>query len=129
MRSDIAENDPISRLYNFLWILRWVVYVFVTGFFYKNPRTICIIGAGIHLLFLIYTIVATGAFSFTHIIIGIIMVLEELCLVLFNLVMFAFHVDEEFDTHMSFTVVWLFTIAMGILFFLLLLLEILLIIF
>lgn len=96
---NIPESNIVSRFYNVLWIFRWALVMLVVAVLYKEFYLIAFLVFAIHLVFLIFTIVAFVLKSFLNPVVGVLLIVEEVFVALFTLLVALMMYDEQLDDH------------------------------
>jgi hypothetical protein len=57
-------HNSLSRFYNSIWLMRWVVFAVFSIIWYKYPNTLYVFFAGVNLAMVILTVVCRKSFRF-----------------------------------------------------------------
>ena len=125
------KGDIFCRLYNPIWIIRWLIVVLLFSIFHKEKRTINLLTFFIHVIFLIFHIFCAFIYKTHHSVsIQVVMTLEEfsICLMYLMSSIFSFDDVKDQESQMSKAGVWIVAIILFFSFFIAILCDLALLI-
>ena len=112
------KGDIFCRLYNSIWMIRWIIIVLLFSLLQKEKRTVNILAFLVHIFFLAFHIFCAFFYK-THysITIEVIMTLEEVSICLMYLMSFILSIDDAKDSQFGAASVWIISIILILSFF------------